>query len=71
MDNEKTVTAPFSDLALGTRFRYNPSDEQVFVKISPTQIAKWDEDKKTDRWIGQGIYSFSDDENLDTVVVVE
>ncbi len=71
MDSQKIITAPFSDLALGTRFRYNPDHSEIFVKIDNNVIAEWDEALKTDKWIGQGIFSFAGIENLDTVVVVE
>jgi len=60
----------FSKLALGTKFQYGYADKKVFVKIGSDLIAEWDESKKTDVWIGQGIYSFSEDNNLEREVVV-
>lgn len=59
------MEAPFYKLALGTRFKYNESDDgAIWVKISSNLIAGWDESLKTDNWIGQHICCFSESENL-------
>ena len=49
----------FSDLALGTRFKYI-KDNKVWVKISATTIAEWDEGEKASNWIGQQICCFNE-----------
>jgi hypothetical protein len=54
---------PFNDLALGTKFKY-PGNDYVWVKISHSTIAAWDESMKVAHWTGQQICSF--DENDDT-----
>ena len=56
------MTVPFSNLALGAKFRYLPDTDEtkVYVKIGPNSIAQWDTKKVHDRWIGQLIFCFSD-----------
>jgi len=49
----------FSDLALGTKFKY-VKDNNIWVKISGTTIAEWDENEKTSNWIGQQICCFNE-----------
>jgi len=66
------MKTPFYKLALGTRFKYNESDDDdaIWVKLSTNIIAGWDEDLKTDNWIGQHICCFSESEDLTGEVYV-
>jgi len=52
---------PFNILALGTRFQYQGT-YTMWVKIGTNLIAKWKEEYKTDRWIGQAVCSFAETE---------
>ena len=68
--------APFNVLALGTRFKYdNPEVEYTFVKISHTEIARWDDDEVITNWVGQLICSFADNDDeislSEKVILVE
>jgi hypothetical protein len=60
---------PFKDLALGTRFKY-ATGGNVWVKISELNIAEWDTNLQTDKWIGQRICSFSYNNNTHLCVEV-
>ena len=55
----------FRNLPLGARFTYNGTDD-VFVKITPSTVAEWDDEKAIKSldggWIGQGVYSSDLDE---------
>jgi len=59
----------FSELALGTRFRYIES-MKIWTKIGANLIAEWDESLKTDTWTAQQICCFSDTDNLAVYVNV-
>ena len=63
---------PFSKLALGTRFKYDIESvrEHAYVKIGHNEVAEWDDSKATVGWVAQGIYSFDEDDKLDTPVIV-
>ena len=83
MDN--ITYAPFDSLCLGAKFRYdsrkhNPNGPlrvwdgpfRVWVKIGHNEIAHWDEDNLTTKWIGQQICCFSDgDDPADLLEEVE
>jgi len=59
----------FSELALGTRFRYTKS-KKVWTKIGANLIAEWDESSKTNTWIAQQICCFNDIDDLAVYVNV-
>jgi hypothetical protein len=64
----------FSNLALGTRFRYTDAgkigEKRLWVKIGANTIAEWDELQKTDNWVGQQICLFTDTFDTDVYVNV-
>lgn len=64
----------FSHLSLGVKFKYNEKDERIYVKIGVdlegTCIALWDENEKTNNWLCQPVYSFSEDGKDKKVFVV-
>lgn len=64
------VEVPFHKLALGTRFRYTSIPESEYVKISATQVARWQDDMAIAGWAGQGVYSFDEKDRTDTKVLV-
>lgn len=67
---EGKTFAPYSSLALGTRFSYVGS-ERVWVKLRHNSIAEWDERYKTSNWVGQQLCSFEEpDGNFDQLVEV-
>lgn len=60
IENKKPVL--FSTLALGSRFKFSPESDDVWVKLGyDAIIAKWDEKFSTDKWVGQPICSLNDD----------
>ena len=64
----KNELVEFEKLALGARFEYIDDSSKVWVKISPNTIVRWKEKNKANRWLGQAVYSF--DENDDTSKMV-
>ena len=64
----------FSHLSLGVRFKYKKEDERVYVKIGVelegASVALWDENEQVSNWVGQPVYSFSEDGKDRKVFVV-
>lgn len=59
--DKKTKKVLFSKLALGSRFKYDDDDTNVWVKIdSRGTIAKWQDEFATASWIGQPICCLND-----------
>lgn len=54
MVDTKTKKIEFERLSLGVKFRYDEDDVDVWVKIGPDLVAKWDRNKTVD-WLGQVI----------------
>jgi len=55
----------FKKLSLGARFRYTKDPTRIYVKIGSDLIAVWDKNNIDTTFMGQGIFSFSEDGNTD------
>lgn len=64
----------FSELALGTKFKYKENDIEVYVKIGVELdkgcIALWKEEEKVSNWVCQPVYSFNDSNKDEKVFVL-
>ena len=67
-----TDVRKFTELALGVRFKYIGQD-QVWIKIDPQLVAKYDYEMMKHDWTGQTVCSATDTEeqlnNLKVIVV--
>ena len=68
-DWQKKKIASFKSLSFGVRFKYTDGKES-YVKIGSNSIAQWDDNIIDKPWIGQLIFSFTEDNNLDVDVEV-
>lgn len=63
---------PFGKLCYGAHFRYpGQSSSFAYVKIGHNTIAQWDPNQQATGWVGQGIYSLTDNDEDAAGFVVE